>query len=238
MKKFAISFLIWFIMWFNCIAGPPFDTDDPEPVPFRHWEFYLSSVQRFQPGSWSGTLPHFEVNYGVVHDVQLHVLAPVNYTYVQGKGTSYGYQSTEFGIKYRFLKETDNRPQVGTFPIFEVPFSPDAESLKIFLPLWIQKSWDKFTTYGGAGYWINTGKDSRNSVFAGWEAQYDLSETLMLGGELYFQTPDIPGGKSTAGFNAGGSVNFNEKADLIFSVGHSIGSENSFSAYIGFLITI
>ncbi len=25
-------------------AGPPFLTDDPEPVPFKHWEFYLFST--------------------------------------------------------------------------------------------------------------------------------------------------------------------------------------------------
>ena len=26
------------------LAGPPFLTDDPEPVPFKHWEFYLFST--------------------------------------------------------------------------------------------------------------------------------------------------------------------------------------------------
>lgn len=238
MKKYAVSFLICFVSFFDCYAGPPFNTDDPEPVPFRHWEFYLSSVQKFQPGSRSGTLPHFEVNYGVVRNVQLHVLAPVNYSYVHGKGTSFGYEDTEFGFKYCFIKETDHSPQIGTFPIFEVPFSANAEYLKIFLPVWIQKSWDKLTTYGGAGYWINTGKNTKNSIFAGWEAQYEISEKLMLGGELYFQTPDVSGGKSSAGFNIGGSVNFTEKVHLIFSAGHSIASDNSFSAYIGFLITI
>ena len=47
-------------------AGPPFITDDPVPVPFKHWEFYISSIDNFQNHEWSGTSPHFEVNYGLI----------------------------------------------------------------------------------------------------------------------------------------------------------------------------
>lgn len=34
----AIS--VWLIMAFTTKAGPPFQTDDPEPVDFHHYEFY------------------------------------------------------------------------------------------------------------------------------------------------------------------------------------------------------
>ena len=39
---------------------------------------------------------------------------------------------------------------------------------------------DKLTTYGGAGYWINSGSGNKNSVFAGWEVQYDFSPVVTL----------------------------------------------------------
>ncbi len=58
-------------------AGPPFNTDDPEPVDFRHWEFYISSINTFQQNEWTGTSPHFEVNYGLVPNMQVHVLLPI-----------------------------------------------------------------------------------------------------------------------------------------------------------------
>ena len=47
-------------------AGPPFVTDDPEPVEYRHWEIYLASQHAKDKDGWSGTAPHFEVNYGVL----------------------------------------------------------------------------------------------------------------------------------------------------------------------------
>ncbi len=60
-------------------AGPPFVTDDPEPVDYQHWEFYIASQDAKMGGDWSGTAPHFELNYGVVPDVQLHLIAPLAY---------------------------------------------------------------------------------------------------------------------------------------------------------------
>ena len=31
---------------FKVLAGPPFLTDDPEPVDYQNWEFYIASVGR------------------------------------------------------------------------------------------------------------------------------------------------------------------------------------------------
>ncbi len=241
--KFAVTILILF---FNCIqsihAGPPFNTDDPLPVLFKHWEYYISTINRFQTEAWSGTLPHFEVNYGIIPNVQLHILMPVNYTYISHQRPNFGYANTEIGLKYCFIKETKDRPQIGTFPIFEIPTIKNDEfsdgNAKVFLPVWVQKSWNKLTTYGGIGYWINTGKNNKNSIFSGWEIQYDFSKVVTLGGELYFQTSDTVDGKSTSGFNIGGLINFNEKMHFIFSLGHSLANEKFFSSYIGLLWTI
>ena len=49
-------------------------------------------------------------------------------------------------------------PQVGIFPLLEVPTAAQ-EGLgnghaTAFLPLWLQKSWGKWTVYGGGGYGI------------------------------------------------------------------------------------
>ena len=61
-------------------AGPPFTTDDPEPVEYQHWEVYLASQLAHDKDGWSGTSPHFEVNYGALPNLQLHLIAPVSYT--------------------------------------------------------------------------------------------------------------------------------------------------------------
>jgi len=102
-------------------AGPPFLTDDPEPVSFKHWEFYVSSVNTLHSNNWTGTSPHLEVNYGLISNVQVHLLLPINYSYTLHQKADIGYGNTEFGVKYRFISETENRPQIGIFPIIQIP---------------------------------------------------------------------------------------------------------------------
>jgi hypothetical protein len=223
-------------------AGPPFDTDDPEPVSFRHWEYYISSINNDQSGAWSGTAPHIELNYGLIKNVQVHLLLPLNYNYDKPNSSVFGYADTEVGIKFRFMKETDNAPQIGIFPILEIPTVKNSEfsngKTKIYLPVWMQKSWGKLTSYGGAGYWINPGQDNKNWIFAGWEIQYDFSKAIMLGGELYYHSADTKSAKSETGFNLGGSVNFSEKFHFIYSFGHTFTRDNTFTSYLGLLWTI
>jgi hypothetical protein len=236
---YGILFLIYVQIGY---AGPPFDTDDPEPVKHKHWEFYFSSVNTFRPAEWTGTCPHIEVNYGLVPNVQVHLLLPVNYDYSPHQETDFGYGYTEIGVKYRFVKETKDSPQIGTFPIIEIPVAKNNKfnngKLQIYLPVWIQKSWGKFTTYGGAGYWINPGTTNKNWIFAGWEVQYDISPVVTLGGELYYHSAEAVENRPATAFNIGGSINASTKTHFIFSAGHSITGNSFTSAYAGILLTI
>jgi hypothetical protein len=225
-----------------CFSGPPFGTDDPETVLFRHWEYYISSINTYQSGVWSGTSPHLEFNYGLMQNLQVHLLLPMNYNYTQSEGGSFGYADTEVGAKFRFIQESDNSPQVGVFPVLEIPTLKNDEfsngKTKIFLPVWAQKSWGKITSYGGAGYWINPGENNKNWIFAGWEAQYSFSRKLTLGGEVYYHSASTNDGKPGVGFNLGGSVNPTEKFHIILSFGHSVKNDNMFTSYFGLLWTI
>jgi hypothetical protein len=63
MFRGLLLFLIsWAILLPRVWAGPPFTTDDPEPVEYRHWEIYVASQLEHDKGGWSGTSPHFEIN--------------------------------------------------------------------------------------------------------------------------------------------------------------------------------
>ena len=242
-KKYIVILIILILFGVRLIyAGPPFDTDDPETVRFKHWEYYISSINNLQAGVWSGTSPHIELNYGLIPNVQVHLLLPMNYNYSRLHGADFGYADTEFGIKFRFVQETDNTPQIGTFPIIEIPTIKNNEfsdgKAKIYLPVWLQKTWGKLTTYGGAGYWINPGANNKNWIFSGWEIQYDFSKAITLGGELFYHSADSKSTKSEIGFNLGGSINPTEKFHIIFSFGHSLTNENAISSYLGLLWTI
>ena len=128
-------------------AGPPFRTDDPEPVGYQHWEFYTFSQATHFKGDTSGTLPGVEINYGVVPDIMVHLVAPIAFDHPDGSGTKFGYGDTELGVKYRLVEEDEKgwRPMVGVFPLFDAPTGNAHRGLgtghgHAFLPLWLQSA--------------------------------------------------------------------------------------------------
>lgn len=220
-------------------AGPPFVTDDPEPVEFRHWEVYVASQHAKDKDGWSGTAPHFEVNYGALPNLQLHLIAPLAYVKPDDGSSHYGFGDLELGAKYRFIQETDWRPQVGTFLIFDLPTGSSSRGLgsghlRTFLPIWLQKSFGPWQSYGGGGYWINPGSENKNYWFLGWQVQRELSKAITLGGEMFYNTPTAEGEGGRMGFNVGTILNFTDEHHLLFSTGRDIHGQNRFSAYIAY----
>ena len=164
-------------------GGPPFLTDDPEPVDYQNWEFYIASMHTQTADGWSGTAPHIEVNYGVVTNVQLHLIAPLAYNAPADGKSHYGYGDTELGVKFRFIQETEHMPQVGVFPLLEVPTGSESEGLgtghwDAFLPMWLQKSFGDWTAYGGGGYGINPGAGNENWGFVGGVLQKQVRKNI------------------------------------------------------------
>ena len=223
-------------------AGPPFITDDPEPVEYCHWEIYLASQHTKDKDEWSGTAPHFEVNYGTLPNLQLHLIAPFSYVSPNDGSSHYGFGDMELGVKYRFVEEEGHLPMVATFPLVGLPTGNHNKGLgaghmRAFLPLWLQKSWGPWTTYGGGGYFINPGSENKNYWYAGAVLQRDLSEKVTLGGELFYTTPRAVGEGSRTGFNVGGLFNFSEEHHLLFSAGRDIHGPDRFLMYLGYQVT-
>ena len=227
------------------LAGPPFLTDDPEPVPYQHHEFYIATQQTKTADGRTGTLPSFEYNYGALPDLQLHAIVPFAFNDPTGGDSHHGLGDIELGVKYRFFQETDSLPMMGVFPIF-VTRTGDADKglgngdTQLFLPLWLQKKWGEWQTYGGGGYWINNATDGKNHWFFGWQLQREITEHLTLGGEIFHNTEQVPGEGSSTGFNLGGSFNFDEHNHLLFSAGRGLDNAdatNQFSFYLGYQLT-
>jgi hypothetical protein len=174
-------------------AGPPFLTDDPEPVDYGHWEIIGFSMGTSVQGDAAGSLPGVEINYGALPNMQLHVKAAVAFNR-QSTGTEFGYGDTEFGVKYRLINpgEDDWWPQLAVYPVLIAPSGNTERGLgsgaiHAFLPLWVQKDFGKWTTYGGGGYGINPGLGNRNYWFFGWQLQRQVTDHLALGAEIFHQ---------------------------------------------------
>jgi hypothetical protein len=235
------------IAWFGCIgsvpAGPPFVTDDPEPVDYQHWEFYVASQDTKLGGDWSGTAPHFELNYGVVPEVQLHLITPLAYDVPPAGSAHYGLGDIELGVKYRFIHETNGLPEVAIFPLVEVPAGSVGNNLgnghwQAFLPVWAQKSLGSWTVYGGGGYGANSFSGSHNWGFAGVVLQKQVWSNLAVGAEIYHQTADQPDFPNTGTeFNVGTVYDLSDQHHLLFSVGRSINGPVGFQCYFAYQFT-
>ncbi len=223
-------------------AGAPFITDDPEPVEPRHWEVYLASQHTDDKNGWSGALPFVDINYGAVPDVQLHLISPMAYDKPKRVALHYGYGDMEAGAKVRFVQETTHSPQAAIYPMLELPTGEQEKGLgqghaRLFLPLWLQKSFGPWTTYGGGGYWINPGAGNKNWVYFGWELQRDLSKKLMVGAEFIRRTANAVDASWSEGFNVGGVYHLDEVHHLQFSIGRDFHGPDRLTTFFAFLWT-
>jgi hypothetical protein len=219
-------------------AGPPFLTDDPVPVELGHSEFYVFSTLDKASDDVTVQAPAFEYNHGMAPQTQLHIIFPFTSFHPEGGATTYGGGDTEIGIKYRFVQEQNDIPQIGMFPLLEVSTGDAGRGLGngrtwARFPLWAQKSWGPWTTYGGGGYTLNQAPGQKDYFFAGWLLQRDLSEQLTLGGEIFAQGKTANDGKATKFMNFGGFYNFTKNFSLLFTAGHSIAGENHLISYLG-----
>jgi hypothetical protein len=243
MKSSAVFKAVLFLACpLTALAGPPFVTDDPEPVNYQHWEFYFASMDIQTADGRSGTTPHIELNYGVITNVQLHLIAPLAYNAPNDGSTHFGYGDTELGVKFRFLQESDYLPEAAIFPLLEIPTGNASDGLgsghvQAFLPLWLQKDFGDWTIYGGGGYCINPGAGNENWGFVGAVVQKQVAKNILLGGEIYNRTIMTTDGRDDTAFNIGTVIDLTEHQHLLFSAGRSVDGPTDFQCYVAYQFT-
>jgi hypothetical protein len=221
-------------------AGPPFETDDPEPTDYLHWEIYLGATADRQPGDFAGTAPFLSLNYGGFPDTQLSLTQQLSFNYPDGGLSSWGYGDLLAGVKYRFLHENEFGFEAAVYPQVNIPTGDLSKGLgsgqfQVLLPLWFQKSWGPWTSFGGGGYWINPGLGNLDWVFIGLEIQRDFSPQFTLGGEIFFHSANQAGEPDSLGFNLGGYIHFDEINHIVFSAGRDwIQPENQLTAFLAY----
>jgi len=222
-------------------AGPPFITDDPEPVEAQHWEVNYAASKTWCEDGASAGVPSIDINYGLTSDIQLH--AQPKYAYESsGKDKHFGIDNTEIGVKYRFFNKqyAEANWMVGIYPIIQFPtgdtkLGTSRGKVQTFLPIWIQRNSEGWAIYGGTGYRINQDIDSKNSWFSGTTALYHLTPRLQLGGEVFHETASTIGERGQSGFNLGGIYNITNEYHVLFSSGKglsNVNATNQFSTYV------
>lgn len=221
-----------------CFAGPPFFTDDPEPVELRHNEFYVFGTLDHADGASAISDPAIEYNRGIAPNTQFHIVVPMAWNVPNHGATSTGLGDIELGIKYRFVNLDDGGLQVGIFPMAELATGSARRGLGngrtwYRLPLWVQKSAGAWTFDGGGGFIVNPAPGMYNASFGGVLAQYTVSPRWTLGMELFRQNTLAADQAGYTLLNAGGYLNFSQHFSLLFSAGGSVAGARHTVAYLG-----
>lgn len=218
----------------TALAGPPYETDDPEPTDLGHWEIYNFLTADGRAGVADGALG-LDLNYGAAKGLQLTATLPVAFARDPAAGWRGGHGDLELGAKYRFMDDEANGWQAAVFPRVILPTAArdlGGTRTRVLLPLWVQKDLGKTSVFGGGGYEINPGSDNRDFWQAGVAVTHDFSKSTALGAELAWQSSDTRDGKSTTGVNVGLIQKLGGPYSLLLAAGPIFsGGEASYHGY-------
>jgi len=201
-------------------AGPPYVTDDAEPTDTGHWEIY-NFVSSVATADDTQGLAGLDLNYGAAKDLQLTMVVPAAIDDWRQVGAG----DLELAAKYRFLHQQDGSwtPDVAFFPRVFAPTGSrfDAERPGLFLPLWAEKDWGKWSLFGGGGLQINPGAGQRNF----WQSGLALSRAIgrfSLGAEVIHQTAEATDAKDFTAVDLGATYTLSRHWTLMLSGGPGV----------------
>jgi Putative MetA-pathway of phenol degradation len=232
--------------------GPPYQTDDPVPVDYQHYEFYIFGSADGTPVEMDSTGPAIEFNWGAIPRVQLHAILPLGsinpsnnpiYAPAGAGPRAFGLIDSELGVKVAFIKETPHFPQVGMFPMFELPTGNYDRGLgvgKVYykIPLWLQKNEGKWLFDGGGGYSVVPQTDYKNYAYTGWLLKREINKRLELGAEVFAHGKEglaTPQTQASTLIDIGGYYHFKNHPgeQFLFCYGHSVAGQTENYAYVG-----
>lgn len=219
-------------------AGPPYETDDPDPTAYRNYEIYFfTEYHRVGPNIDVGSIGTLEANYGLLPNTQFSVTIPGAFA-PQAAGTRYGLGDIEIALKYRFVPEDAGRPQISFYPAVTLATGDPATGLgegrgTLFLPLWAQKSYGSWTIFGGCGLQL----DREDGHFASWReglaVTRDLSDATNVGVEVYRSTQNAMAPQGYTDLGVGIIQGIGKYHAIVASFGRSL-APSSFHGYAAY----
>jgi hypothetical protein len=192
-------------------AGPPFETDDPDPVACHHVEIDVADGRQSAPAQ---TGPIWEADYGPTRNVEVSV------------GGQPG--ETAIASAIRFVPETKYDPEVGFLPELTVKSDGVPET---FFPFWAQKTTGDFTIFGGGGV-------SHGDAFTGITVMRDYKPGSGIGIEFYHEHVRNPSLFAAPRVGIGWIDQFDPSQALMVWASRDDESPSRFYFYLGFQVVI
>lgn len=207
-------------------AGPPFQTDDPEPVDAGHAELNAIWQSTRGAGGRAGDVAG-ELNLGCAAQTQCHVAVPLAVVHPADGARRVGLGDVELGVKYRFLGDGDSAWSAATYPTVFLPTGDARRGLgngraQWLLPLWVQRAAGAWRLDAGASLLLNPAAGARDVWYTGALAQRSVGDDLSLGAEVLHRSAPAAGERAASGFNVGATVKVAAGQNLLLSVGRGL----------------
>jgi hypothetical protein len=205
-------------------AGPPYQSDDPEPTDYKHFEIYAFSNGTAMQGGASGAAG-IDFNYGGAPNLQLTAVLPTGYEFPSGSSAIARVSNIELAAKYRFLTQDKVGVDVAFFPRVFLPSASSAlgeQHASLLLPLWLEKDWDDWSAFGGGGCEINRGGESRSFCQVGLAVTRQVLPKLQIGMEVFHQTPDTQSAVTTTSLGVGVRYDLTDNFHLLGYLGRTL----------------
>ncbi|WP_439924925.1 transporter [Nitrobacter sp. JJSN] len=224
------------------IAGPPYQSDDPEPTDYRHYEIYTFNKGVRSKGDHSGA-SGIDFNYGAAPDLQLTATLPVGFDFPSNGRTAFGLGNIELAAKYRLLHQDRFGLDVAVFPRVFLPSGSRSigdRQASLLLPIWVQKDWGKWSAFGGGGCQISAAGRSHDFCIYGGTLTRQVLPELQLGVEVFHQTADRADNLATTSLGIGAKYDLNQNIHLLGYAAKGIQNArttNQYSWYTAILFT-
>ncbi len=220
-------------------AAPPFITDDADITPYHHTEIYFFSATQKNNQGTVLAFPALELDYGLKPRLEVDAILPyVSSSPHDHETSTSGIGDGRIALKYQFLTETNVYPQAAFEPTYIMPTGNANRRLGngrawAQLPIWLQKSWNTWSMYGGGGYAANDEPGMRNYFFGGAVLTKNVTDKLLLGIELYMQGADSHSTYAFKLLNVGGEYSMTKKINLVAGIGHTVVGDVNTYTYLG-----
>ncbi|MGE4303954.1 MAG: transporter [Novosphingobium sp.] len=225
-------------------AGPPFVTDDPEPPEPGEIELITYVEGEHYPRHIASGEGGFDINYGLVEDVQIAMVAALGFQHEDGDD-DFGINDLELGVKYRFAHQQEDGSglDVALYPSVTIPTGENdfsSDKVSVFLPLWAQKTIGPWEVFGGGGYTLNPGAENKDYWSEAVAVTREVTPKLRLGGEIYHNGSTEVEGHAATGVAFGGEYALGDSLSLVGSGGPVFAQheENGdFTFFVGLVLT-
>lgn len=240
-RRLALAATIFCGLWSAApaLAGPPYETDDAAAVETGSLEV-MAFAQRLWTLEGSESAAGIDIGYGAFDDVQLTALIHLGHVETLEFPEEHGFGDIELGVKHRILAQRDDSwvPDIAIHPVLRLPTSEEgfgSGTVGGEINIWAQKDFGDWSLFGGGGYSINPGHESRDATFVGIGLTRQVHERLSLGAEVYHQEASEPDGSSLSRAGLGASWALSEKLSLHGSVARGLRKVDETGRYALFL---